>query len=1285
MPEPVLPSDLRKLWSRLRLVDRRRLFPLRKKFLTALGSGNGQEAASLRETFLQALVKAEARSLIPHAEAIRCEEVPELPITAKLPEIRAAMREHQVVIVCGATGSGKTTQIPKAALMEGFGRRGRIGCTQPRRIAASALAQRLADETHVVCSHEIGYQVRFDDHTGEDTVVKFMTDGILLAETRTDPNLYQYDCLILDEVHERSLNIDFLLGYVKLLLKRRKDIRIVISSATLESARLSAFFDNAPVIEAEGRLFPVEDCFLPPEEEEELPENVARAVDFLGTLDAEGDILVFLPGEREIRDCSDMLAGRRLPHTEILPLFGRLSASDQARIFHRSRDRRIVLSTNVAETSLTIPGIRFVIDSGLVRLSRYNPRSRIQELRVETVSKASAKQRRGRCGRLRDGVCVHLYSEEALEEAPDFTDPEIQRSSLAGVILQMALLRLPKIDVFPFVDPPSPALIREGLATLDDLGALNKDGTLTETGRRLAAMPADPHLAAMLLAGEQRGVLPQTAVIAAFLSIADPRERPFEKAKEADLAHRKYLSDTSDFLSILHLWCALRDEAGDSVSSLRKFTRANYLNFRRVREWRNLAADLIGFFEKEQVPLFSAVKTPYDELHKALMCGLPRRLAMLTENGDYTDMNGKHFLIFPGSGLAKRKKPPAWLLTFALVETSRVFARNAAEVQSLWLEEAAPHVCRKLYDRAAWDEAAGFVYARERVAAGQLIIHPGRRCHYGRVDPVHARELFIREGLAPGNLRITGTWAASYVQKIRELRELETRRRRPASVVDEKALQNHFEAVLPPDICSVRDLIQDWKRTHRSYAPEDSVYLLCDEKDLHRKDFPDSIESAGIRVAVTYVCEPGEKEDGLTYHVSENCLNLVSRHLADYPVPGYMEWKLDFTLRSLPKAYRKTLLPLQDAVDAFLEKYRAGRVFQDQPYCRAVCDFLKDYADLDVPEDLVANIEYPPYLKIRIAVEGPDGATLRTIDEIPSGGPERTTVSKNLPGARDFSRSGCRTWPEGLSLPDSVQVFPHQEKTAWPALTDEGNAVGCALFLDPDEAERSHRRGLVRLIRLRVPSLITRCRSRCKADANMKTLWAGGYPSWQDDLIDYSLLSALDDPPRAIRSAEAFERNLESVRDHADPLTAGNLEFLTGVSALLASVENRLEDFRGDSALRMDVEAQLDYLFRDGFFRTPRAAAEYPRYLKALGVRLERAKTSPGKDASKGEFLEEYIRKFHAADRGGKDPETSPALLEFFLLLEEARISAWSPELPVKSKISPAILRTAWDELKGRF
>jgi len=610
----------------------------------------------------------------PEAE-LRLQFPAALPVSHRIPEICELWRKHQVIILGGDTGSGKTTQLPKAAALIGCKH---IGITQPRRIAATAMARRVAEECGTECGRGVGYQVRFDAKVSPETRIKFMTDGILLAETRGDRKLENYDAIIIDEAHERSLNIDFLLGYLKDLLPRRPDLKVAVSSATMDLEHFSEFFDHAPIVEVEGRTFPVEDVFQEPlDEDEDLSEQVARAVEFLSGLDRRGDILVFLPGEREIRECADLLTGRKLFDTEILPLFARLSSADQQKVFHPGRQRRIILATNVAETSITIPGIRFCVDSGLARISRYNPRSRVQELRIEQISQASARQRRGRCGRTADGVCVHLYGEEDLAQADAYTDPEIKRTSLAGVILQMAVLRLPRIDRFPFPDPPQSTAVREGLRLLEDLGAMLPGGRLTREGWSIADLPVDPHIGKMLLEAARRDVLRDMLPIAAYLSIQDPSERPADRQQAADEAHRKFQDETSDYMGILKLWRALSSEAV-SNSTLRKFAKTNFMNFSRLREWRNLEADLRDACRALRLAAPAAAGGPVDadSMHKSILSGVPRQIARyMPEYRFYLGAGGKKYVLFPGSGLSKRKKPAAWIVSFALVETARLFRR----------------------------------------------------------------------------------------------------------------------------------------------------------------------------------------------------------------------------------------------------------------------------------------------------------------------------------------------------------------------------------------------------------------------------------------------------------------------------------------------------------------------------------------------------------------------------------------------------------------------------------
>ena len=1039
----------------------------------------------------------------------------------------------------------------------------------------------------------------------------------------------------------------------------------------------------------EGKLFPIEDCYLPPEEEEELTDHVARAVDFLRELDDSGDILVFLPGEREIRETLDKLEGRKYPSMEILPLFGRLSASDQNKIFTGSSFRRVILSTNVAETSLTIPGIRFVVDSGLVRLSRYNPKSRIQELLVEGISQASARQRRGRCGRLRDGVCVRLYSEETLLDAPSYTAPEIQRTSLAGVILQMASLKLPPIEEFPFVDPPSVSLVREGRRTLEDLHALEKDFSLTRIGRRLAELPLDPHLGKMLMDGEKVKDLPQMLVIAAFLSIADPRERPFEHAGEADAAQKVFSSDLSDFMGILKLWIAAMESMGEnrSKSALKRFCTKNYLSFRRMTEWRNLVEDLAELFpapEKENAPeniQWERCEKEYNTIHKCILGGLPRNLALFDpENKNYMDMNGRHFILFPGSGLAKRKNLPKWLLCFTLMETSRVFGRINAEMKGEWLEEVAPHLCRASYDNIYWDGKSGFVYAREQLHAGSLLIHPGRRRHYGKIDPAESRKIFIREGLACGKVYLPHCpWLEKYNHLYKKLRSFEIKMRHPDSLVDEEALFRYFDKVLPADIVSTESL-KGYRNENFAPAEED---ITWEHEKLQEKDFPDHIFSAQMRFPLQYCFDCESKYDGITVSIPEKCLNLFDPHRTDYLVPGYLFWKVEFLLRGLPKSVRKELNPMGECVRNFIELSKNEEIFLERPLTHTLKEYLQEYYNVDVALSLLEEQEVPPYLVMKTALKGENGKIIRVLDHFPGKHLISSRLSNELPAAKKYTVKGHIAWPYITDLPYEVEASPKSGKKAYPALVDEGESVGGSLFLDEYDAINHHKEGVLRLFKLRFPQLAKALKQGMKLPHNTELSFFLNYPDWKEDLVNVSMLQCLDHATEDIRNISQFEEACECVSSKAAETCMAILEELEDIHFHYMKAEEALKKIRSDSECADDVNDQLDFLFRPGFLRCPEAVDRYVRYLKALTVRLERAKTSSlQKDLAKGEKIAPFVRKFHiAADSLETTLEKKHALYEFFLLLEEARISAYTPELPSLVKATAAHLAAEWEKL----
>lgn len=1297
---PAARRELEQLLRDARLTDRVRLKREWRKFYERDGI---TPAADLRPAAVELLLgkarQAAARSLRPAAEALRREFPEELPITARREELTEAIRRHPVVIVAGATGSGKTTQLPKMALAAGLGCSGRIGCTQPRRLAASSLARRVAAETGAEYGQSVGSKVRFDDRTVDGTVIKFMTDGILLAETRDDPDLLQYDCLILDEVHERSLNIDFLLGYLKRLLERRRNLKLIISSATLEAGRFAEFFDQAPFFEVEGRVFPIEDYYLEPLRDEELSEHIARGVEFLTDMDPRGDILVFLPGEREIRDANELLAGRRYRRTEILPLFGRLSAGEQNRIFSPGSLRRIILATNVAETSLTIPGIRFVIDSGLVRLSRYNPRTRIQELRVEQISQASMRQRRGRCGRLADGICVHLYGEETAQEAQPYTDPEIKRTALAGVILQMAALKLGPIELFPLVDPPAPGLVRDGYRALLDLGALQENGKLTATGWKLSALPLDPHLGKMLEAGFERKVLPQIITVAAYLSIPDPRERPFEKAQAVDQAHRRWASEQSDFVAILNLGDELERLRGEGQSNagLRRFAEKNFLNYRRLREWRNLIDDLREIASEQGWTATAAVEFnlyDYDALHLALLSGLPRQLGCFDrEQKNFYDMGGKRFKIFPGSALSRRKTPPGWLLSFALVETSQVFARTCAEAKPEWLETVAPWLCTPVYDQVRYDPLSGFVYARERLTAGRLLIHPGRQRHYGPVAPAEARQVFIREALVRGAIdehQAHGVpWLEQYLARLRELRKFELKVRRPEMLFDEPALERFFLETLPEDFHSLRNIKDHWRQCRQSFLPPDNLALQEGaERWLKPEDYPDSLSFSGVAFTLEYRFKPGEETDGIALAATEDTLNLLPPWALDYLVPGFLPEKLELWLRSLPKAQRQKLQPLSGFIEEFTGLLRGGELFGEQPLAELLGDYLAEYHDVHVNAREFAAVRLPEYLVMKLLVLDEAGEITRICREVPAAVRGGSRLSAALPGVALYREPPGRGWPGCDRLPERVTVDENAAQEVFPALHAAADGqVGVELYLKAAEARFRHDEGLCALLRLQLGGLLQAIRKDFKPAPALERRFfkrADSSRNWRDDLLDAVIRRALGDAETRwqIRSKSNYDTRREAIRGQLSRVADELWAWLEKMEQSFAAIDTLLKRVPADCYGYGDIRRQCEFLLRDGFLRHDAWHEHYPRYLRGIELRLQRMIADVSRDAAKGADLEPYLERFYLAAAARPELALSPMLESFWLLLEEARLARYAPEVKTREKSTEAILAKRWEELR---
>ncbi|HZB34379.1 MAG TPA: ATP-dependent RNA helicase HrpA, partial [Streptosporangiaceae bacterium] len=1001
---------------------------------------------------------------------------PELPVAQKRDEILAAIRDHQVVIVAGETGSGKTTQLPKICLELGRGVLGTIGHTQPRRLAARTVAARIAAELDTELGGAIGWKVRFTDQVGDGTLVKLMTDGILLAELQQDRMLRQYDTLIIDEAHERSLNIDFILGHVRQLLPRRPDLKVIITSATIDPERFSRHFGDAPIIEVSGRMYPVEVRYRPlvaTEEGEEDRDQIQAIGDAVRELSAEGrgDILVFLSGEREIRDTADALGKMNLSGTEVVPLFARLSAAEQYRVFQPHRGRRIVLATNVAETSLTVPGIKYVIDPGTARISRYSHRTKVQRLPIEAISQASADQRKGRCGRTSDGICVRLYAEDDFAARPEFTDPEIVRTNLASVILQMTAARLGDIETFPFIDPPDRRNIKDGLQLLHELGALEEGGRITPLGRTLVQLPVDPRLARMIVAAGDNGCVREVLVIAAALSIQDPRERPADRQQAADEKHRRFADPSSDFLAYLNLWRYLRDKQQElSGSQFRRLCKTEFLHYLRVREWQDLYTQLRQVAGRLGVKVETAPADP-DKIHISLLAGLLSHIGLMDpERREYEGARGARFAIFPGSALFK--KPPRWVMSAELVETSRLWARVNARIQPEWVEPLAGHLVKRSYSEPHWEKARGAVMAVEKVTLYGVPIVAARKVDYGRIDPALSRELFIRHALVEGDWDTRHRFFHDNRRLLGEVEELEHRARRRDILVDDETLFDFYDRRVPADVVSARHF-DGWWRKARAREPrlltfDPGMLVNAAAGEISEADYPDFWRQDGLRLRLTYRFDPGGSEpgadaDGVTVHIPLSVLNQVRAEGFDWQIAGLREELVTELIRSLPKAIRRSFVPAPNFAKAVL-----GRVTPRQgPILDAIAKELRSMGGPVISRESWDLARVPDHLKItfrvvdgdRTIAEGKDLAALkrRLAPEV------RATLSH---AGTDIERRGLREWSIG-ALPRS---YEHGGMKGYPALVDEGDSVAVRVLASEAEQRQAMWRGTRRLLLLNAPS-----------------------------------------------------------------------------------------------------------------------------------------------------------------------------------------------------------------------
>lgn len=1223
----------------------------------------------------------------------------ELPVVEHREEILHALKSHQVIVVVSDTGSGKTTQLPKMVAEAMGPDGGRIGCTQPRRIAAASVSKRVAEELRVPLGGFVGYQVRFEDKTSRDTRIKFMTDGILLAETQGDPDLTQYQVLILDEAHERSLNIDFLLGYLNQLLEKRKNLKLVISSATLDAGSFAAFFEingqPAPVIEAPGRMFPVAEFFLPPMEDEDLPQHVARAVDWLGSVEPHGDMLVFLPGEREIHECADVLEGWRFPNTEVLPLFARLGLADQQRVFNPGNLRRIILATNVAETSLTIPRISCVIDSGIARVNRWSPGKGVQRLQIEPVSQASARQRKGRCGRVRDGVCLRLYEENELEERPEFTDPEIRRSSLAGVILRMKSLGLPEIDEFPFLDPPSPKAISEGYRTLREVNALDREKNLTDYGRRMARLPVDPRLGRMLIEAKKENCMAEMLPIIAALESNDPRERPSEKNREADAAHARWKDGESDFIGILRMWkdvSKFRDgRRGWKRNALRKYCVTAFLNARRVIEWANVADELEELLDREwkteggkitRAASSPETSYPYAAIHRSLLAGVPRQFGLWDrESKSYRSANGGFFAVFPGSALFGLPKRWEWVVAMELVETSRLWARRVARIDPEWVEQVAPHLCRSRYGEAHWDEPQGAVYGKETVICGGLHVIVGRRVHYGRVDPKVAHAVFLHEGLLGGGLRKRGRFV-DHLEEMRDaIGEIEQKLRRPGGLWSEDAILRFLERTIPENIHTA-SAYHTWITQH-----EDALMLgLTDVLDedvgaLGLEGFPDTLHHDDEDYPMYYHTAPGERDDGVTLGLHVDQLPKLPAWLPGWGVDGNLLERAEILLRSLPKDYRRACQPIGPVAEGFSELWSYAP--KDNSIFQALSDYVRERTGAVVPMDAYDATKLPPHLVTKIWVCDDDGAELAMGEDVAVLKlqlADRMRVRFEAAANAEIERSGISSW-DGETLPERVET---PGGPAFPALVDEGKSVGVRAFTNAAEAAESQRAGGARLLWIAHTAQVDHLKKKfplgLMAKVELPRLGTGG-----TSLEDLILLAAEGAAGGVFpTSPDAFRLLSEKARGRWHEAATVIGKSLDEILDILPEIRTWIAAHRKDRNLgeiAEDLDEQLTWLFRHRFaWRAGFSGLrDYPRRLRAIRSRIGRINSLPiVKDLEKQQRLRRHWLPWF--QRWTADPD-NPNLWPHGWALEELRISLFAPDIPCLGKVSEKRIEEMWERL----
>ena len=1227
-----------------------------------------------------------------------------LPVAEKKQAIYDAIKNNQVVIIAGETGSGKTTQIPKICLELGLGIKGYIGHTQPRRLAARSVANRIAEELKTEIGQLVGYKVRFSDHVSETTLIKLMTDGILLAEIQKDKLLLQYDTIIIDEAHERSLNIDFILGYLKQLLPKRPDLKVIITSATIDVERFSNHFNQAPIIEVSGRTYPVEVRYRPPifNEEDDTNNDFQPILDAIEELSAEsfGDILIFLTGEREIRDVADILNKLELRHTDILPLYARLSATEQNRIFQSHSKRRIILATNVAETSLTVPGIKYVIDPGLARISRYSYRTKVQRLPIEPISQASANQRKGRCGRTSDGICIRLYDEKDFLSRPEFTDPEILRTNLASVILQMTSLGLGNIAAFPFVEAPDSRYIRDGIRLLEELGAIyikHHQYHLTETGKILAQLPIDPRLARMLVEARRSGCTKEIMIITAALSIQDPRERPFDKQQASDEKHRRFADKESDFLSLINLWNYIQEQQNLlSGNQFRRLCQKEFLNYLRIREWQDVYTQIRQTIKQLAFPINSKA-ADYISLHTSLLSGLLSHIGMKEiEKREYIGARNIKFAIFPNSALFKSQ--PKWCIVSELVETSRLWGRTAAKIESEWIEPIAQHLIKYSYSEPRWSKKQGTTIANEKVTLFGLPIVASRIVNYSKIDPVLSRSLFIRHALVEGDWLTNHKFYKQNQKLIKEVEDLEHKSRRQDILIDDDELYEFYDKRIDDSVISTKHFDNWWKQKQKSqpdYLNIKKDMLIKQSAQLvNLSDFPDFWYQDNFKLALEYQFDIGHNRDGVTIKIPIDLLNQIKNRGFDWQVPGFRKDLIIALIKSLPKSLRRNLVPAPNYAEAFLERIRTT----DQPILESLEKEFRKMTGVKITSEDWQLDQVPDYLKMTFSIidsnneEIASGKDLVLLKEQLKNEVQKALSTLTTKKVVSIEQSNITDWNFGTLPTTYEEKQKNYTVKAYPALIDHQNSVSIELVGNQEEQQKLNKLGLRRLLVLNIPSPIKYLHEKLPNKSKLGLYFNsfGTVLMLIDDCIACAVDELIDKYNQNIQNQDQYQKLLDYTKTNINETVIDIAKQVENILTLHYNINKKLKG-RVDLSLAFalsDIKKQLSNLVYKGFVADSgyKRLADVYRYLLAIEKRIEKLMGNVTKDRQSMNIIEEVENQYEKwVNSLPQIVRSKDSVINIRWMIEELRVNLFAQQLGTPYPISPKRVKQQIELVKSEL